>query len=51
MTKHYKKLKGGITVASQNIRGERGQVSRLKWTQLNQLMRDRNLGILAIQET
>ncbi|KIJ55887.1 hypothetical protein M422DRAFT_239041 [Sphaerobolus stellatus SS14] len=46
-----KKLRGGITIASQNMRGGRSHASRLKWNQINQLMRERNISILVLQET
>ncbi|KIJ50583.1 hypothetical protein M422DRAFT_245209 [Sphaerobolus stellatus SS14] len=46
-----KKMRGGIMIASQNMRGGRSAASRNKWTQIDQLIRDRSIGILALQET
>ena len=48
---HSKKLKGGTTIASQNMRGGRSLPSKTKWNQMNQVMHDRGIGVLALQET
>ncbi|KAG9220267.1 hypothetical protein CCMSSC00406_0006332 [Pleurotus cornucopiae] len=51
--KKQRRAKAGITVASLNIKGYGQQHDNVpqKWTHINQIMRDKKLAILAVQET
>ena len=48
---HNKPLRANITIASLNIHGGGTVQTREKWQHVNQLLRDRKVGILAVQET
>lgn len=45
------RTRGKLCIASMNIRGAGGDGSKGKWTSVNQIMRDKRIAIMAIQET
>ncbi len=46
-----RRTKGRITIASLNMRGGGGGGANEKWMRINQLLRDRKLAVVALQET
>ena len=50
-TRSTKKIKASITIASLNIRGGGSGGTREKWQHINQIIRENNVGVLAVQET
>jgi len=46
-----KKLKGGIQIASLNLRGAGTTSTREKWLQINELLKETSIGILAVLGT
>jgi exonuclease III len=46
-----KKTKATLKIATLNIRGGGSQATRGKWQHVNQIMRDKEIAVLAIQET
>jgi len=46
-----KNTRAALKIASLNIRGGGSPETRGKWQHINQIMRDRNIGVMAVQET
>jgi hypothetical protein len=46
-----KQTQANLKIASLNIRGDGSAQTHEKWQHINQIMREHNIGILAVQET